>query len=512
MDGPSSDALITPASLASLPDFRIGEVAISPSRRIVSGLSGQQDVEPRVMQVLVALAQADGAVVTRNSLFDRCWGGTYVGDDSLNRTIAALRRVVAEVAPGTFEIETIPRTGYRLVGEAPSLPGAVAPARPPLFARRIVLGGTLAVGLGGLGLLWANQREQRNFNALLTKGEDVLDYGDPAIDATPYFRRAMALQPGSAKAAGLYAFSRALGAEYDQPGDPAALVDAERAVADALAVDPREPDARLALSLLQRSTLDLATNEERLRQILAVDPQNIRAMRQLWDLLQCVGRSHDALSLVERALAIKPLAAASNFPRAQLLWILGRTAEADRVIDRAMQYWPSHRFVRFARFMIFATTDRPRAALAMLDGKNTAPQAFPPEAIALWRIALAALDQPTPARIATARSATVAAARANLGLASHAVIILSAIGEVDAAFEVANELFVIVGRNPNRGRNGPKATPGTSIAWRFAPWLFIPPTATLRADARFDALCEGIGLTDYWHKRNIVPDYRLDQA
>jgi DNA-binding winged helix-turn-helix (wHTH) protein len=102
MDGPSSDALITPASLASLPDFRIGEVAISPSRRIVSGLSGQQDVEPRVMQVLVALAQADGAVVTRNSLFDRCWGGTYVGDDSLNRTIAALRRVVAEVAPGTF--------------------------------------------------------------------------------------------------------------------------------------------------------------------------------------------------------------------------------------------------------------------------------------------------------------------------------------------------------------------------------------------------------------------------
>jgi hypothetical protein len=42
--------------------------------------------------------------------------------------------------------------------------------------------------------------------------------------------------------------------------------------------------------------------------------------------------------------------------------------------------------------------------------------------------------------------------------------------------------------------------------------LFIPPTATLRADARFDALGEGIGLTDYWHKRNIVPDYRLDQA
>jgi hypothetical protein len=321
------------------------------------------------------------------------------------------------------------------------------------------------------------------------------------------------MEPDSAKAQGLFAFSRALGAEYDKPADaPAVLIDAERAVRSALAVDPREPDARLALSLLQRSTLDLATNEDRIRQILAVDPQNIRAMRQLWDLLQCVGRSHDALSLVERAIAIKPLAAANNYPRAQLLWILGRNAEADRVIDRTMQYWPSHRFVRFARFMIFAFTDRPRAAVAMLDGPNTAPQSFSPETIALWRISLAALDQPTPSRIAAATSANRAAAKTNLGLSSQAVIFLSAIGEVDAALEVVNELFVIIGRNSARGKPGAKAAAGTSIAWRFAPWLFIPPTASLRADARFEALCDGIGLTDYWSKRRVVPDYKLGLA
>ena len=70
------------------------------------------------MQVLVVLADAGGQVITRGTLFDRCWGGVYVGDDSLNRTIAAIRKLASEIAGGSFEIETIPRTGYRLTSSA----------------------------------------------------------------------------------------------------------------------------------------------------------------------------------------------------------------------------------------------------------------------------------------------------------------------------------------------------------------------------------------------------------
>ena len=50
---------------------------------------------------------------------------------------------------------------------------------------------------------------------------------------------------------------------------------------------------------------------------------------------------------------------------------------------------------------------------------------------------------------------------------------------------------------------GPKDT-----AWRFTPWLFTPPVASMRADARFNELCDGTGLTDYWRKRGVQPDYR----
>jgi TolB-like protein len=97
-------------------DFAVGPVSVSPSRRRVKGPAGEVAVEPLIMQVFLLLLDADGCVVTRDELFNQCWGGVVVGDDSLNRAIGKVRRIASDVAPGLFEIETIPRTGYRLIG------------------------------------------------------------------------------------------------------------------------------------------------------------------------------------------------------------------------------------------------------------------------------------------------------------------------------------------------------------------------------------------------------------
>jgi hypothetical protein len=40
-------------------------------------------------------------------------------------------------------------------------------------------------------------------------------------------------------------------------------------------------------------------------------------------------------------------------------------------------------------------------------------------------------------------------------------------------------------------------------------WLFTPPVAALRADPRFRDICDGIGLTGYWRRRGLRPDYLL---
>jgi TolB-like protein len=113
--------------LANRADFSVGSLRICPAQRLVEGPRGALNLEPIVMKVLLLLVDARGSVVTRNDLFSHAWGEVFVGDDSLNRAIGRLRKLTAEIAPGLFEIETIPRTGYRLIGTA-------AAGEPPTIA------------------------------------------------------------------------------------------------------------------------------------------------------------------------------------------------------------------------------------------------------------------------------------------------------------------------------------------------------------------------------------------
>src|SRR4029078_11322741 len=111
--------------LSAEPDFALGDVAVHPSLLEMTRGGHRQPVEPRVMQVLVALAGAGGAVVSRDELIQRCWEGRVVGDAAINRCIFRLREL-ADAGGGSpsFQIETIPRVGYRLVAQEPALAAA----------------------------------------------------------------------------------------------------------------------------------------------------------------------------------------------------------------------------------------------------------------------------------------------------------------------------------------------------------------------------------------------------
>lgn len=166
------DIAPTIIDLAECRDFTIGGASVSPSTRTIRGPGGNASVEPRVMQVLVTLAGSAGRVLSRDALYRRCWGGVFVGEDSLNRAIGQIRRIGRTVAAGSFAVETIPRTGYRLVAGDPgrgfpagrsTVEQAGAETRrgamPPGW--RLALGGGLLAAAGGLGY-WLGRPGQRD--------------------------------------------------------------------------------------------------------------------------------------------------------------------------------------------------------------------------------------------------------------------------------------------------------------------------------------------------------------
>lgn len=98
--------------------FRLGKVQIDPASCEAVWPGACESVQPRVMHVLVALNEQRGQVVSHGDLILACWGGRIVGEDAIQRCIAKLRQLGHRAA--AFEIETIPRIGYRLhtIGDA----------------------------------------------------------------------------------------------------------------------------------------------------------------------------------------------------------------------------------------------------------------------------------------------------------------------------------------------------------------------------------------------------------
>ncbi|HKT26296.1 MAG TPA: winged helix-turn-helix domain-containing protein [Terriglobales bacterium] len=95
-------------------DFQIGEWVISPRLNSLSQNGHSVRVEPKVMQVLVCLADARD-VVSKEKLMRAVWTDTFVTDDVLTRSISELRKIFADNPKNPRFIQTIPKGGYRLM-------------------------------------------------------------------------------------------------------------------------------------------------------------------------------------------------------------------------------------------------------------------------------------------------------------------------------------------------------------------------------------------------------------
>lgn len=141
--------------------FRIGDLQVDPRAGDLTGPAGREQLDPKVLGVLVVLAENAGKVVSREDLLSRLWPDVVVTDDALSRCLYELRRQMSAAAGSDHYralIETLPKRGYRLNATiTPIIVPPAAPAAPAAPADRKRLA-WLVAAIVALFLAWVAWR------------------------------------------------------------------------------------------------------------------------------------------------------------------------------------------------------------------------------------------------------------------------------------------------------------------------------------------------------------------
>ena len=476
------------SDLAQFGDFEVGDLRISPARRRVEGPRGSIHVEPQFMFVFMHLLEAAGDVVTRVELFDRCWGGAAVGDDSLNRAIGGARQMATAVGSNAFTIETIPRTGYALRLAPGVTPVSVGPKR---------------------------QERKSRLQSAVEEAYDCWRSGLPVPDhdAIAGLGEALSEGGGDAFAWGMYALLLRKAAEYADHDECSNFVSAcEKAARRALALEEGQTDAQVALAGLVPLFGNWSAAREKLISVRQSDCSHAPAAHDLAVLEMATGRPSAARPLIEELIARDPLAATFYYKRIYHLWTFGQIDELDDLAARALQLWPRHPAIWTARLWSLVFTGRAQQALQMLSDESW-PAPLPPPAVQLLQrtIAAAASPQSGGNQGRSARETAVAEAlnAVSRGPAQAVAGLLSllALDAIDQAFDVAYGYYLGRGSNAVPLRWSKDDPSITDQHRRVTQVLFIPAAARMREDDRFAQLCSDIGRTAHWERFGITPDF-----
>ncbi len=133
--------------------FRFGNFEVDPASGELRHDGVRIKLQEQPFQVLIALVERPGVVITREDLQKRLWpaGVTVDFDRGLNKAINRVREALGDDAENPRFIETLPQRGYRFLVPVEAIaaqPAAGEPAvtqpAPPGTSRRTILYGSIA--------------------------------------------------------------------------------------------------------------------------------------------------------------------------------------------------------------------------------------------------------------------------------------------------------------------------------------------------------------------------------
>jgi Tol biopolymer transport system component/DNA-binding winged helix-turn-helix (wHTH) protein len=110
--------------------FRIGDWLVEPLQNYLARGDTRVKLDPKVMQVLLYLAERPNEVAEKEKVIESVWAGTFVTDEVLTNAIFELRKALGDDAKDPRYIQTVPRKGYRLLAHVHApIPSGRGPAR-----------------------------------------------------------------------------------------------------------------------------------------------------------------------------------------------------------------------------------------------------------------------------------------------------------------------------------------------------------------------------------------------
>jgi DNA-binding winged helix-turn-helix (wHTH) protein/Tfp pilus assembly protein PilF len=509
-----------PTDLAKTAAFELGPLTIDPSIRRIEGNGRSEILEPRVMRVLVALGEIPGRVLSRDELIELCWDGQLVTDNAITRVISLLRHALEDLSGGAVHLETITKVGFRVVVEdANALPEALArppsdgqadPFRKRKWTRRAAAVGVLGIGAGA-ALAYVNRDTLAlaftgaSPAELYRRGQAAQKSGEfgSVRQALALYKKAVTIDPNYAPAWG------ALALIYRHPGQgPANFTESPtsqpqliRSAAErALALDPNNVDAKLALIMMYPKFRRWQDWETRLRVLVSEYPNSALVHIVLGLLLTEVDRFQEALDHLRKGVALDPTMVAVWGKLAMALHEGRRDQEAQMTLDRAFVRFPKDSWLWNVRYWILIGAKRYAEAAAFVRDPDSLPDVMGKENVDLNAkladaLATGKADEKTAADLFCTACKTIESA-------PMVVPLMAACGAENLAFEMLEAYFL------GGVMQGIHFPPPGAADQRLSFMLFAPQVLAWRDDPRYARLLQRIGLEDYWRASGQQPDFR----
>ena len=104
---------VPPRDSQAISRLEFGPFRLDVRKRVLWRSGQVVALPPKALDLLIALAEQRGDVVTKDELMKRVWPDTFVEEANLSVNVSALRKALGEQPGGRPYIETLSRRGYR---------------------------------------------------------------------------------------------------------------------------------------------------------------------------------------------------------------------------------------------------------------------------------------------------------------------------------------------------------------------------------------------------------------